>query len=85
MEIPRLVKCVRVDHNGFCGRNYHPSDEMIGRTFVVGRIEIEGIGEIDEVFGDLSYAVIICSDGTPHGSVEFVEHEVEAVETTARE
>jgi hypothetical protein len=68
----------RIDPYGYNGRENHPSKTDEGTVVKVLRMEIEGLDEVDEVLGDMSYAVWYCrrADGTP---VELIEHEVKAL------
>ena len=72
IRIPRLVHCISVDHNGYCDRNYHPTDDMIGLTFTVRSVHLYCYEN------DSTYAIIFCDDSI-RGTIEFVEHEVEEV------
>lgn len=82
------LRLVRVDHNGFCGRDFHPDDDMIGQTVRVTKMvtydgdsnEELNLADPEQAGGtDHDYTVFfgVTEDGR---AVEVMDHEAEVVE-----
>lgn len=78
MAMKMMVRVRKIDHDGFTGRDFHPTDDMVGMEARVVKAETFDDGAFDETFGDLSYTVytgVLADDRV----VELMEHEVELV------
>jgi hypothetical protein len=73
MIIPRHVRIVSVDHNGYTGREYHPHDSDIGLVVQIHSIEYFYPDSDDPLNADVC---LMCRTENGH-ELELMEHEVE--------
>ena len=74
-----VVLITNVDHNGFCGRDYHPGDEDINTVAEV--ISVTRFSEPDENEEEFSYIIVkALTYGQETKFLELVDYEVEVME-----
>jgi hypothetical protein len=78
MAMKMIVRVRQIDHDGFCGRDFHPTDDMVGMEARVIKAETFDLDAFDEEFGDLSYTVYTAVLPDDRVTV-LMEHEVELV------